>query len=270
MAMNNDVYCADALKLCDLDSKYIFGFGTIVQKDSPDRSFGFDNRLLATECIDMDFVEKDHNRYNENKTMDLIMGLADFDDVKQEYRNMYLLPVELKLNCSSFNLRLSDLRGKDEYTRYFINENLSQQSVFIFINGVVEQAISYFNRWKLGTGSKYIQNWKIMNPSQFNDFIKFRTDFPYVPQTDFAAISKNIFDFIGRHDIDGCFKYIENDVFNVVWSFKYKRFNRNEVNYLVNALKTTMDKVCEGLDEFEKEYLFIAVDSILNLQDSEF
>ena len=267
MATNSDVYCPDALDQCGFDRKYRCSFGAIVEKDSPGKSFGFDNRLLSVECIDADQVETDKSGSNE-KTMDLIMGLADFDDVRQEYRRMYLLPVELKLNCSSFNLKLSDLRGKDEHTRLSFNGNFAQRSVFVFTEKVVGQAINNLNRWKRGTESNDIKHWLMIAPNQLNGLVKFRADFPYVPQTDFEAIYNRIDSFIEAHDIDGCYNYIANEVFAIVIRYGNEQFNRREVDYLASKLKTKMDGVYNGLDEIEKGYLMIAVDSILKFSAS--
>lgn len=116
MATNSDVYYAASLEQCNIDRRYRYSFGYIVGKDSPGKSFGFDNRLLEAECIDSDKVEADRYGSNE-KTMDLIMGLADFNDVKQKYTRQYLLPIELKLNCVTFNVKLKCLKEKDKHTR---------------------------------------------------------------------------------------------------------------------------------------------------------
>ncbi len=267
MATNSDVYYAASLEQCNIDRRYRYSFGDIVGKDSPGKSFGFDNRLLKAECIDSDKVEADRCGSNE-RTMDLIMGLADFNDVKQKYTRQYLLPIELKLNCVAFNEKLKSLKEKDKHTREMIDGIFSENSVFIFTDNVAKVATSYYHRWRKGSEGSDIKNWRIVTPNQFNSLIKFSADFPYTPQTNFNAISKAIDTFIEGHDIDGCYNYIETYIWKMVESFGVKDYNKNEVTFLSVKLKDKAEEVFEILDEDEKEYLMIALNKILYFSNS--
>lgn len=265
--MNNNVYCADSLDLCNLSAKYRFSFGEIVKKDCPSKSFGFGNRILEAECIDVDKVEVDRNG-NNGKTMDLVIGLADFDDVKQAYTRHYLLPIELKLNCVTFNLRQHDLKGKDSYTRNILIGTFSEKSVFVFTEKVAAQALSYCSRWKREAGANGIKDWIIVNPHQLDNLIKFTSDFPYKPKTDFSSIVNSIEIFIERSDIDGCYDYIANDVWRIVESFGSKEYNINEISFLYRCLEESVGILFGTLKKDEKDYLMIAIDKIMNFSKS--
>lgn len=118
MARISNVYCHQAIDECYGYEAYRSIFRDVIAKDSSGKAFGFDKRILDMSCIDMDKIEADHAGDN-GRTMDLVLGLADFDDVRQHITRKYLLPVELKLNCIAFNLGTTELIEKDAHTRNY-------------------------------------------------------------------------------------------------------------------------------------------------------
>lgn len=160
------------------------------------------------------------------------------------------------------------LEGKRQTYSKLIDGIFSENSVFIFTDNVAKVATSYYHRWRNGSEGRDIKNWRIVTPNQFNSIIKFSADFPYTPQTNFNAISKAIDTFIERHDIDGCYNYIETYIWKMVESFGVKDYNKNEVTFLSVKLKDKAEEVFEILDEDEKEYLMIALNKILNFSNS--
>lgn len=139
MAKISDVYSETAITDSGKYQQYVDTFGNVVQKDSSGKSFGFAQRILDMNCWDMDSIEVAQHGSND-MTMDLVLGLEDFDDVRQVAATKYLLPVELKLNCVAFNLRATELTGKDEHTRqYDMGIRFGSNSVFLFTNRVVGQ-----------------------------------------------------------------------------------------------------------------------------------
>lgn len=139
MAKISDVYSETAITDSGKYQQYVDTFGNVVQKDSLGKSFGFAQRILDMNCWDMDSIETAQHGSND-MTMDLVLGLEDFDDVRQVAATKYLLPVELKLNCVAFNLRATELTGKDEHTRqYDMGIRFGSNSVFLFTNRVVGQ-----------------------------------------------------------------------------------------------------------------------------------
>lgn len=116
----DNVYCEDVLSSCRTYKNYKCTFEEIVQKDSGDKDFGFDKkRILKMQSFDVDEIERNTGKSgNKNCTMDLVIGIASFDCTKRKFSNRRLLPVELKLNCKSFNPKIiGDLKNKDEHTR---------------------------------------------------------------------------------------------------------------------------------------------------------
>lgn len=264
MAKNNNVYYEDALKQCGLDEKYIYSLKAIIDKDSPGKTFKIIPKLLDAKCIDMDMIEVD-NLGNNDKTMDLVIGLADFDDVRQVFTNYYLLPVELKLNCVEFNLKLEDLKTKDQHTRDYHLGTYSKQSVFLFTDKVYAHAVNNYSRWKRGSGAAGIKNWVIMNPSQFCSFIRFADDFPYVPQTDFNVIAEKIDKYIEENDINGCCDYIDGHVKALVNEYAIVMFNRNESLYIYEELEKKMDEVYRIINNEDLQYMKMIVKPILDM-----
>lgn len=264
MATNSNVYCSKAIMECGLDGKYTSCLGCIIDKDSPGKTFSISPRMLDMECIDMDYVEKD--KYGDNdKTMDLLVGLSDFDDKNQKVTRLYLLPVELKLNCINFNLKLTDLKNKDSHTRDFHLGSYSMESVFLFTNSVVGQARSTINRWKHGTGSSTIKNWIVMNPDQFNSFVKFKDDFPYHPQTNFKSLANIIDGFVYANDIEALSTYLDKDVKNLMYKYVTLEYNLNEARYIAESLEQKMNEIYCKLKGDNLEYIKLLVDPILNM-----
>lgn len=266
MARIDNIYEPSALGKCIGYQNFIDTFGNVVHKDSPGQNFGFDARILAMKCIDMDRVEIAQGGSND-KTMDVVLGLADFDDVRQVFSRKYLLPVELKLNCVAFNLQSKDLSGKDTHTRsYNLGIGFCATSVFLFTKNVVSHAQNSIHRWKLGSNSKRTKEWKVMTPQVFNSFIKFKTDFPYIPQTDMGIVEQQITTFLASQDIDGCAAYIQ-DTFRKRMEAYSKVHNTFEIKYVAEKLKDIMRTAIDGstLRDFEKEYLNLAAETIYGL-----
>ena len=266
MARIENVYDPSALGGCSNYRGFIDTFENVVHKDSPGQNFCFDARILAMECVDMDEVEKAQSGSND-RTMDLVLGLSDFDDVRQSYSRNYLLPVELKLNCVAFNLKVSELMGKDSHTRsYNLGVGYSATSVFLFTENVIGRATNAFGRWRRGTNAKRTREWKVMTPQVFNSFVKFSADFPYVPQTDMNFVEQQIRNFVVKQDVEGCADYILGDLKKKMETYYYV-YNMLEVKYVADKLKDIMRTVVDGssLGNFEKEYLSMAAEPIYGL-----
>lgn len=254
------------MEACEEYGQYVDTFGRIVQKDSPGKSFGFSPRILDMRCLDMDKVEVAQPGSNA-KTMDLVLGLSDFDDVKQESTSGYLLPVELKLNCEAFNLKFDDFAGKDEHTRrYDLGVRFTANSVFLFTEQVCAQAKSYVARWQRGSNSQKAKGWEVMTPMAFNFYVKFTSDYPYHPQTDMNDVECKISAFLKEGDVDGAERYIQGNVKPKMEKY-YHVYNILEVQYVVKQLRAILEQECQahGIGGDDKVYLTIAVDDIAGL-----
>ncbi len=266
MARISNVYNEGAVDACEGYGQYADTFGGIVRKDSPGKNFGFSERTLAMGCLDMDSVETAQPGSNA-QTMDLVLGLSDFDDVRQKLTSEYLLPVELKLNCEAFNLKFEDFAGKDEHTRrYDLGVRFAAGSVYLFTEQVCAQAKSHVARWMRGTNSRKAKEWQVMTPKGFNSYVKFASDYPYHYQTDMNGMENEMSAFLKDGDADGCERFIQENVKPKMEEY-YRAYNILEIRYVVEQLRVILDQKCQvhGILGDDKEYLMTAVDDIAGL-----
>lgn len=202
--------------------------------------------------------------------MDLLVGIANFDDNLRKYSSMSVLPIELKLNCVSFNLKKADLKNKDIHTRRFnLGTIFTKESLFLFPQNLISVAQSNLNRWSKGSNAAEVENWVFISPEQINAYIHFEEDYPYQPKTDFQVISSQIDTFIQNGNIEGCANYLDGEIRERVERLR-AQYMKDEVVYVINQLEEKMDQVYSKLpsdiDSIERDYLKICVDSILAIK----
>ena len=91
MARIDNVYCEDVLSSCRTYENYKCTFEEIVQKDSGNKAFGFEERILKMQSFDVDKIEMNTSE-NADKdcTMDLVIGIASFDCTERKFSNRRL------------------------------------------------------------------------------------------------------------------------------------------------------------------------------------
>lgn len=237
------VYHEEVVGIAPIDIKYKHRFSYFMGKDNyQGKNFGFSERILNTLCIDMDEIETDRGGSNKN-TMDLTIGIAEYDETLQSFSFNRILPVELKLGCDTFNrIKKKDLLDKDKHTRDLLN-SLSiltdKHSIFIFTKEVTPSAIYNKSRWDKESNSNDIKNWKMMSPSDYNEYIKFKEDYPYKAISDLIAISKTISDLFAQQDFDRCIDYIDKQKKEAE---KYKiKYNLNECQKIAETLISSIN-----------------------------
>lgn len=198
----DNVYCEDVLSSCRTYENYKCTFEEIVQKDSGNKDFGFNECIIKMQSFDVDEIERNTCKKSGNKncTMDLVIGIASFDCTERKFSNRRLLPIELKLNCKSFNLKIDDLKNKDEHTREMEWNGVpfSSKSIFLFPSGIIDIANRFVASKQRGSGGSDIRNWILFDPNGFNDYIHFVESCPYYPETDFSNIENTINKFIQK------------------------------------------------------------------------
>ena len=268
----DNVYCEDVLSSCRTYKNYKCTFEEIVQKDSGDKDFGCDKkRSLKMQSFDVDEIERNTGKSgNKNCTMDLVIGIASFDCTKRKFSNRRLLPVELKLNCKSFNPKIiGDLKNKDEHTRAMEWNGVpfSSKSIFLFPSGIIDIANRFVASKQRGSGGSDIRNWILFDPNGFNDYIHFVESCPYYPETDFSSIENTINEFITEGNIWGCTRYLEESVRPRLEVFQ-KRYKIEEIKYVVECLRKTMDAIYPKLPQSdEAEFLKSRSDEILDFYE---
>lgn len=264
----DNVYCEDVLSSCRTYENYKCTFEEIVQKDSGNKDFGFNECIIKMQSFDVDEIERNTCKKSGNKncTMDLVIGIASFDCTERKFSNRRLLPIELKLNCKSFNLKIDDLKNKDEHTREMEWNGVpfSSKSIFLFPSGIIDIANRFVASKQRGSGGSDIRNWILFDPNGFNDYIHFVESCPYYPETDFSSIENTINKFITKDDIEGCIRYLEESVRPRLEVFQ-KRYKIEEIKYVVECLRKTMDAIYPKLPQSdEAEFLKITSDGILD------
>ena len=267
--IENVVYCEDVLSSCRTYENYKCTFRKILQKDSGDNTFGFEEEhILEMQSFDVDEIERNTCKKSGNKncTMDLVIGIASFDCTERKFSNRRLLPIELKLNCKSFNLKKGELEDKDKHTRAMEWNGVpfSTKSIFLFPSGIIYEAKNTLGRWKCGSGGSDIRNWDFFDPNKFNNYIHFAEGCPYSPETDFSSIENTINNFIIEDNIWGCTCYLVESVRPRLEVFQ-KRYKIEEIKYVVECLRKTMDAIYPNLPQSEEaEVLKIISDEILD------
>ena len=266
----DNVYCEDVLISCSTYENYKCTFEEIVQKDSGDKDFGFDKkRILKMQSFDVDEIERNTGKSGDKDcTMDLVIGIASFDCTERKFSNRRLLPIELKLNCKSFNLKIDDLKNKDEHTREMEWNGVpfSPESIFLFSPEIIGKAKNELRgRKQRGSGGSDMKNWVLLTPEDFNDYIHFEEDCPYSPETDFSSIENTINNFIIEDNIWGCTCYLVESVRPRLEVFQ-KRYKIEEIKYVVECLRKTMDAIYPNLPQSNEAKLLksISEDDILD------
>ena len=253
------VYIEDYPSFSD---KYKHYFKDFLVKDYEENTFGFDQRILETVCIDMDEIEIDLS-YDRDRTMDMLICIAKYNNTTLSHHNKRLLPVELKLGCLSVgDISKTKLMGKDTHTRSLLTEEaLDPYSIFIFTNRVAPQAKSEKSRWEKESYSSSIKNWLMMSPTDYNTYIGFKADYPYQPITDISSIAETLNQLYQNKNYDGCIDYICQKM-EEAEMYKNK-YNLNECTAITSALHQTIKDISiKKLPTDYSEYLSMLLDDI--------
>lgn len=248
MSKQDPVYHEEIMGTAPIDNKYKHRFSYFMGKDYRGKTFGFSDRILDTLCIDMDEIETDRCGNNDT-TMDLTLGIAQYDETLQTFSFNRFLPVELKLGCDSFDrIKKTDLLHKDQHTRGLLTELsivTDKHSIFIFTKEVTPSAINNKSRWDKESNSNDIKYWKMMSPSDYNEYIKFKEDYPYKAISDLNAISKTISDLFAQQEFDRCIDYIDNQTKEAE---RYKiKYNLNECQKIAETLISSINDILTNI-----------------------
>lgn len=254
-----------------IPQKYKQKFANILDKDYSGKRFGFTQRVLDTACIDIDSIEKDNGGDNNN-TMDMVIGIARFDDSRRVFNNNRFLPVELKLGCKSFDeISKKELLDKDAHTRDILNSSslsVDAHSVFLFTKNVAPSAKNIKSRWEREKNGSKIKTWEIKSPDEYNSYIQFESDFPYKPLTDIDSLKGRINTLFSNGDIDGLITFIDYWQ-RMAESYRYRNNNYNECSAIAEGLSESIKSlVGKNQNTDIDEYLMILDEEINSLTNS--
>lgn len=198
--------------------------------------------LPDVKGLDLDLYEKSRPGANQ-ETIDVAIGVADFDDCRRKASNHRLLLVELRMDYvgDAHNSHTSAMKAKETHSRQLLSGSpVDERCFFLFDENVAPKRLSIHSRYVKTNAS--IRNWRIVSPSDFLNFFSFEKDIPYKPQTNVNAVLNKVALLVKNKDIKGLF-----DVFDF-WKGKeevfYSQFNLNECDVIqVDILRNLLDLI---------------------------
>ncbi len=257
LSIHNNVYHPAQIEESAIAEHFKMTFHEILCKDYKDKTFGFEQRILDIKCIDLDSYEHS-NGGTIDCTMDCAIGIASFDATRRAFSSHKTLLIELKLDCESKQERVtrSDLSQKVLHSRDLLislNHSLDSTSIFIFPKNLKSLYERRLKTWSNSNGGSICKDWIILNPGDFNSYIGFQNDYPYLPINNEETIKKGILDAFGKDVYDFIDRVSE-------WhgeAMRYKRkYNIDEYNHIMTALSNIVPPVLANVNDTEAlEYI---------------
>lgn len=246
--MKERVYHKKGVEECGYFPKFKFLFSEILDKDYPRKDFGFSKRVLGTVCIDMDAVEIASSGSND-KTMDCVVGVSDYEESHKKHFRHRLMMVEMKLGCTGFSLKPGDLRGKEKHTETMLMGDMLEDSrVFLFTTKVIGDARRRLSSWKRGSDGDLYRSWNFLTPKEYNDFIRFAEDYPYVPVTEKEDIRKS-FENIGNIS-ENIEKIVEVRNYWLTLAFGYRNKGvQEEYDHIIKLVDEEVDAIVNAMED---------------------
>ncbi len=206
------------------------------------------------DAIDIDKYEEDCSHGNQDKTMDALIGIADYSHNASV--NARLLLVELRMGYDSIStLRHSKLRGKVKHTRAIVRSTLrvDEDNVFVFREDIVEQA----KKWMFNIANEYSDacSWIAVSPSELENLLPPVFSIEYQPITNMGQVVTEINQKIIEKDFDSLISIIG------YWHTEAEEYKRRyqlkeEMHIKSNLSKAwkNVNKVIGDLDSTQKAY----------------
>ncbi len=217
------------------------------------------------DAIDIDKCEEDNAAGSQDKTMDAMVGIADYSGNSKV--NSRLLLVELRMDYDSTkSLRHSKLKGKVVHTRAIVHSALrvDEDNVFVFREDVVEQA----KKWMFNMANQYSEasNWIAVSPKELENLLPPASSIKYQPITNMAQVATEICQKIKEKDLDSLMNMIEY-WHNVAEDYK-RKYQLKEEQHIKNELRNawvnvkhiavTLDPNQQAFKELiEEEYAYL-------------
>lgn len=186
------------------------------------------------ECLDIDDYEKNVQRKQQSfHTGDAVIGISTYENNRS--KDPRLMVVELRMGYVSIsNLSKKDMEAKVTYTKSLLGgeKYISRESIFIFNNGFISQAKSWFDR-NSRTGGE-LRNCIPVSVSEFSVKVKSESDFPYTPIHKEEDIMMNILQCEEKADWANVFRNVR------YWCTKaedYRYKNSSEFGHITTVLK---------------------------------
>lgn len=178
-----------------------------------------------------------------------------------------LLPVELKLDCVSFNSLSKDkgnLINKNLHSRDLLKAySLEKKSFFIFTKSVAPQAERGFSQWGQERNCKFFDEWKALDPERLNELLKFESDFPYRPITDLTDFLSLTTKYIDNQDIDSLFDHLE--YLRCQAESYYNKYKLEEVKHICDTVCQTLIPLVPNIEK-DQDYFNLLLEDFERLR----
>ena len=196
------------------------------------------NRPFVNDCasLDLDSIESDMSG-NNDCTMDCAVGISKFDG--NNHTQESLLLVELRYDYKSVaNLERDKMSRKVKHSReILIPRRIHPSPFFLFRDNVVNEAL----RWVKNLSNQYaeMKSWQIVSVVGFEDIVGTESDFPYIPQTNLAVVTKEIMDFA----YDSVQLYGICEKWSVIAASYKNKYNLMELNAIIAVMEMALRDV---------------------------
>ena len=199
------------------------------------------------EAIDLDAAEKVLVAGEQDKTMDAMVGIADYSSNRMVNRRMLL--VELRMDYDSTDcLRHSSLQGKVSHTRAIVHSEIriDEDNVFVFRDDVVEQA----KKWMFSMANEHsdASKWVALSPSEFENLLPLASSVAYQPTNNMTEVQQQICQKIDEKDFDSLLNIIGHwHIAAEDCKLKYQHKEELHIkNHLHDAWQHIKDADCES------------------------
>lgn len=225
--------------------------GDVLMKDYKSHK-GIRSELLTKPCIDLDILEIARTNHRK-KSMDMAVGVCNYDVVSRLYSGHRLLLVELKLDCDGrrFNITASELEGKVAHTRQVlvVNELVDSKNIFVFPEDKLAQALSNLSKWKRGSNSSAYAEYVFLDETGLNNLLSVETDFPiiYIYSKE-KRILPDFFKLMKEFEADQDVEKLMDSLDRLVRSWQ-AIYDKLKQQYNIPEAKNVLESTIEGMSQ---------------------
>lgn len=208
-------------------------------------------------CLDLDAYETSLSGCND-ATMDATVGIATFVNNKMTDKRHLL--VELRFDYKSTNnFDVENMRRKVAHTKDLLSgDRIHNEMVFIYTDDVAPKARNYFAR--LSMQHHDIRCWKAVRVSEYFNYVRDKSSFPYQPINDLNQIEIELNKKLLSDGINGL------DEITFYWLGRmnqyYMQYNKEESHSIAQVVLRFWEQLPPSDDAFEKEYIEVRKDDL--------
>lgn len=229
-----------------LASQFLSDLDTLCRRDYHGKDY-FHKQVV---CLDMDAYETSLSG-NNDATMDASIGIATYENNRMS-DSRHLL-VELRFDYKSTNnFDLKNMRDKVNHTKNLLpGERVHDKLFFIYTDEMAPKAKNYFSRYS--KQYKDLLCWDAVSVSQYFDYVRDKSSFPYQPINDLRQIEIALENKYKENGIDGL--YTISDYWIGEMEKYTMRYNKEESQAIAKVMLSFWERLPRSNDSFENEYI---------------